>query len=637
MKALLSDLKERIKNPISTEDLSKLLFQLGHENDIHKNIIDIDITPNRGDCLSLLGILRDLKNFYKVDTEFQIHEESLKSFNLNFVNESIENCPIISFLKIEIDETQSNYKEYLENFFSKLGNKKINLFTDISNYLSYELGQPTHCYDFAKINSEIVLKTINENKKFKTLTEKEIELSGKNLVFEMNNKVINLAGVMGGNQTACSDSTTTVLIECAYFKPESVIGKSLSYDLSSEAAHRFERGVDRSCQEYILRRFIKIVSEHANIKNLEFFSQGVKDLDIRTINNDKQKIEKILGIHIENSEFCRILENLHFQITEDEIYVPSHRNDISSLNDIAEEVARVIGYDNIPSNDINLDKLSNENCSKSAETFIRKKLMKQGFNEVINNPFIDIHCKDCFEVDNPLDSKKSSMRTSLKESLISNLLYNERRQKDSIKLFEISDVYSQSDGEFLRQKKLGIIASGRIGNNYEEFSKFISDEYLKNVIDSNLSACNSIIEDISRESLDTKIKSPILFSEMDLVDFKFEEEDAKLLEHINKKIKYKDISEFPSINRDVSFLIKNKEKIKSVNDLVSKYNNKILKDKFIFDFYNDQKTNFTKIGFRFIFQSREKTLTVDEVDVVIKNIVETVTNDGEVEVPGYGW
>ncbi len=636
MKALLSDLKERIKNPISTEDLSKLLFQLGHENDIHKNIIDIDITPNRGDCLSLLGILRDLKNFYKVDTEFQIHEESLKSLNLDFVNESIENCPTISFLKIEIDEAQSNYKEYLENFFSKLGNKKINLFTDISNYLSYELGQPTHCYDFSKINSEIVLKTINENKKFKTLTEKEIELSGKNLVFEMNNKVINLAGVMGGNQTACSDSTTTVLIECAYFKPESVIGKSLSYDLSSEAAHRFERGVDRSCQEYILRRFIKIVSDHANIKNLEFFSQGVKDLDRSTINNDKQKIEKILGIHIENSEFCRILENLYFQIIEDEIYVPSHRNDISSLNDIAEEVARVIGYDNIPSNDINLDKISNENCSKSAETFIRKKLMKEGFNEVINNPFIDIHCKDCFEVDNPLDSKKSSMRTSLKESLINNLLYNERRQKDSIKLFEISDVYSQNDGEFLRQKKLGIIASGRIGNNYEEFSKFISDKYLKNVIDLNLSACNSIIENISRENLDTKIKSPILFTEMDLVDFKFEEEDAKLLEHINKEIKYKDISEFPSINRDVSFLIKNKEKIKPVNDLVSKYNNEILKDKFIFDFYNDQKTNFTKIGFRFIFQSREKTLTVDEVDVVIKNIVETVTNDGEVEVPGYG-
>ena len=125
MKALLSDLKERIKNPISTEDLSKLLFQLGHENDIHKNIIDIDITTNRVDCLSLLGILRDLKNFYKVDTEFQIHEESLKSLNLDFVNESIENCPTISFLKIEIDETQSNYKEYLENFFSNNTNCDI--------------------------------------------------------------------------------------------------------------------------------------------------------------------------------------------------------------------------------------------------------------------------------------------------------------------------------------------------------------------------------------------------------------------------------------------------------------------------------------------------------------------------------
>ena len=126
MKALVNDLRVRIKDPISTEELSDLLFQLGHENNIENNIIDIDITPNRGDCLSLLGILRDLKNFYEIDAKYETYEEILDSFNLNFINESIESCPNISFLKIDIDETTSDYKAYLESFFSELGNKKIN-------------------------------------------------------------------------------------------------------------------------------------------------------------------------------------------------------------------------------------------------------------------------------------------------------------------------------------------------------------------------------------------------------------------------------------------------------------------------------------------------------------------------------
>ena len=233
MKALVNDIKARIKDPISNNELSNLLFQLGHENDIQDSIIDIDITPNRGDCLSLLGILRDLKNFYQIDTKYETHEEILDSFNLNFFNEGIESCPNISFLKIEIDETISDYKEYLESFFSKLGNKKINFFTDISNYLSYELGQPTHCYDFSKLDGAITLKTLEESMQFETLTDKEIELSNNNLVFEMKNKVINLAGVMGGKDTACSDSTTTALIECAFFEPESIIGKSIKYNLNS--------------------------------------------------------------------------------------------------------------------------------------------------------------------------------------------------------------------------------------------------------------------------------------------------------------------------------------------------------------------------------------------------------------------
>lgn len=635
MKALVSDIKARIKDPISTEELSDLLFQLGHENNIENNIIDIDITPNRGDCLSLLGILRDLKNFYEIDAKYEIHEEILDSFNLNFFNESVESCPNISFLKIEIDETTSNYKAYLESFFSKLGNKKINFFTDISNYLSYELGQPTHCYDFSKLDGDIVLRTSKERMQFETLTDKEIELFDNNLVFEMNNKVINLAGVMGGKETACSDSTTSALIECAFFEPESIIGRSVKYDLNSEAAHRFERGVDPVCQEFVLRRFINIVSDHAKIKNVKLYTQGIKDLNEISININRQKIEKILGISIEEEKFINILENLGFRIENESIFIPSYRNDIFSINDIAEEIARVIGYDNLPSNQVNLDKFSNSLPSKSIETFLRKTLTFEGFSEVINSPFTENQSSDSFFIDNPLDSNKNSLRTSLRESLINNLLYNERRQKDSIKFFEISDVYFINDKKLSRQKKLGIIASGRVGNNYEEFSKQINEKYLKDTLISKLSLSDLNIEMISRENLDTKTKTPIFFVEVDLKEIQRQEVDSDLLKEINKEIKYKAISEFPTISRDISFLIKNEDKINIVNGLVQEFKNKILREKFIFDFYEDNKNGVTKIGYRFIFQSNEKTLTLEEVDEVMKIVIETIISDEEIEVPGY--
>ena len=635
MKALLSDIKARIKDPISNNELSGLLFQLGHENDIQDNIIDIDITPNRGDCLSLLGILRDLKNFYQIDTKYETHEEIIDSFNPNFFNECTESCPNISFLKIEIDKTTSQYEEYLENYFSELGNRKINLFTDISNYLSYELGQPTHCYDFSKISSEIVLKTLEENMQFETLTEKKVELSNSNLVFAMDNKIINLAGVMGGKETACSDSTTTVLVECAFFVPESIIGKSVKYDLNSEAAHRFERGVDPACQEFVLRRFLKIVSDHAKIKNIELYSQINKELNKNFIKSDRKKIENILGVTIEKEKFINILENLGFKIENENIFIPSYRNDIFSSNDIAEEIARVLGYDNLPSNDINLEKLSNKIPSKSVETFLRKTLTLEGFSEVINSPFVENQSSNCFTVDNPLDSNRNSMRTSLRESLINNLLYNERRQKDSVKFFEISDVYCVNDKKLVRQKKLGIIASGRIGNNYKEFSQQINKNYLNDILVSKLSVSDSIIENLSRENLDTKIKTPIFYTEIDLKEINGLEADSDLLKDINKEIRYKRISEFPTISRDISFLIKNENKIKTVNDMVQDFESKILKEQFIFDFYKDDKNGITKIGYRFIFQSNEKTLTLDEVDVAIKKVVESIISDDEIEVPGY--
>ena len=170
------------------------------------------------------------------------------------------------------------------------------------------------------------------------------------------------------------------------------------------------------------------------------------------------------------------------------------------------------------------------------------------------------------------------MRTSLRESLINNLLYNERRQKDSVKFFEISDVYCVNDKKLVRQQKLGIIASGRIGNNYKEFSQQINKNYLNDILVSKLSVSDSIIENLSRENLDTKIKTPIFYTEIDLKEINGLEADSDLLKDINKEIRYKRISEFPAISRDISFLIKNENKINIVNGLVKNLKIKYLEN-----------------------------------------------------------
>ena len=155
----------------------------------------------------------------------------------------------ISFLKINIDNNIKEYSGALKEYFDDLHIKKNNFFTDISNFILYETGQPTHCYDATKIDSSLQLKFIEGDHFFETLLDKEIKLTDKNLAFISKNKVINLAGIMGGKSSSCSNDTRSVLIECAYFNPEDIIGKAVKYALTSDAAHKYERGVDPLCQK----------------------------------------------------------------------------------------------------------------------------------------------------------------------------------------------------------------------------------------------------------------------------------------------------------------------------------------------------------------------------------------------------
>ena len=635
MKIAYKHLVKHIADKPSLEDISKRLFQLGHEHEIHDGIFDMEFTPNRGDCLSINGLLRDLTVFYDVAFNVNIFEGDLPELSFDFHNHSIESCPLISFLKIEIDGQVKSYNGDLQHYHDTFSIKKNNFFSDISNYISYETGQPTHCYDYEKIGKSLSLQKINEVKPFKTLLGKELQLNGTNLVFvDDKNEIINLAGIMGGKSTACSLNTRSVLVECALFNPEDIIGKSIKYDIYSEAAHKFERGVDPQSHEMVLRRFIAIVQDHSNITNIEFNTFRYQKDKEKKIPFDTKKINQIIGINISDNEYINFLTKLEFKVNNNEIIIPSFRNDIFSSNDLAEEVARVIGYDKISRQPINIPE-SPSRPSPDQEKKLKSFLVDNGFYEVINNSFISEGIKDSIKVDNPLDSNRKFIRTELKNSLINNLLFNERRQKDSIKLFEISDTYSGLNN-FKKQKKLGVIASGRVGKNYLEFSKKIDKNYIENIFKDIFDLSMFNIENISRESLSSKIKSQIIYLEIDLDknDYHFENNISSHQEIFKDFKKYSPISDFPVSTRDLSFSIENFKYCETLENLLINYKHELLIDVYVFDYFLNQKNSEIKMGFRFTFQNKMKTITDEEVDAVIDGIIKKSMQIEYVNLPG---
>ena len=629
MKILYKDLAQRLYPKPDINELSERLFQLGHEHEISGEIFDMELTPNRGDCLSVNGLLRDLNLFYYANIEYDIYEDEIMPLKLDFKNNAKNFCPNISFLKIEIDAVPSKYSKTLENYFASFGINKNNFFTDISNYISYETGQPTHCYSSKKLTSHLRLDYTDYKFEFETLLEKKIELKNKNLIFiDENEEVINLAGVIGGKNTACDKNTTSVIIECAYFQPEVIIGKAIEYNIVSDAAHKFERNTDIACHDFVLRRFIKIVEEHANIKSVEIYSKNSINKN-NLIKFNSEKVNEILGTKISKADQISYLNKLGFLKENDELIIPTYRNDIETINDIAEEVARSIGYNIIEPKKVKIN-FKQENSFNDNEDKIKSLLINNGFYEVINDPFVAKKEKNSIKVDNPLDTNRKYLRTSLKDSLINNLQYNERRQKDSVKLFEIADIYNINS----TKRMLGIIASGRVGNNYRDFAKKISSKYILNILNSNLSNIEINQFDIPRELINSKRKNPIVYIEAEINDFVSTDYQSTIKSGVIDKYKYKPISEYPSSTRDLSFSVKDFSNYSLLKDFILNFKNDLLKEVFIFDFYINEKMQDIKIGFRFIFQSKKSTITDAEVNDLMNQIIEKATKFKKVNIPG---
>ena len=642
MKIVYSHLLNLLEQQPKLEELSELLFQLGHEHEIDGGVLDMEITPNRGDCLSLKGLARDLNYFYQAK-ELPKSDMALPALDLQFDNKAQEICPNISFMEIEIEKVPTKYKSYLESYFLDLGINKNNFFTDISNYLAYESGQPTHCFDQSTMQGQFTLAKKQLKTKFRTLLDTEIELTDENLVFSLDDKVISLAGTMGGASTACSANTTKVLVECAYFQPEEILGKARKYNLSSEAAYKFERGVDYLCQENVLRRFLYIVSEHTKVNSVAFYKEQNKTT-LAEVPFNADKLNAVVGINITEQEQLDYLSALGFEAGKN-ITVPAHRSDVDQLNDLAEEVTRMIGYNNIPSQVLALPIMAKQH-KRTFEKLVGNYLINQGCFEVINNPFTDFAGKEAIAVDNPLDKQRAMLRTCLMNSIRTNIAYNQNRQKDSIKLFEFSDIYKTSGTE----RRFALAISGRVNKNSKEFNAQLDYGYLKGLINS---ICNDILKvqptyeladkggyefyeslaingskigglgKIKKETIDSKVKTPVFACELTIDTLEAPENQ------------FVPTSDFPASYRDLSFSLSDISKIKDITGVVNKVkNDELLKESFIFDFFQNKKLNILKVGFRFMFQASNRSITDDEIDNSMDKIIKLALDTNGITIEG---
>ena len=638
MKIVYSHLLNLLDQQPKLKELSDLLFQLGHEHEIDGEVLDMEITPNRGDCLSLKGLARDLNYFYQTK-ELPKSAMTLPALDLQFDNKAQDVCPNISFMQIEIEQVPTKYKSYLEAYFADLGINKNNFFTDISNYLAYESGQPTHCFDQNTMQGHFSLAKKKLKTKFKTLLDTEIELTEENLVFSLDDTVISLAGIMGGASTACSADTTKVLVECAYFKPQEILGKARKYNLSSEAAYKFERGVDYLCQEEVLRRFLQIVSEHTEVKSVAFYSEQ-KKTTLAEVPYNADKLNAVIGIDISEQEQMAYLSALGFEAGKS-ITVPAHRSDVDQLNDLAEEVTRMIGYNNIPSQVLALPVMAKQH-KRSFEDLVGRYLINQGCFQVINNPFTDFEGKEAIAVDNPLDKQRAMLRTCLMNSIRTNIAYNQNRQKDSVKLFEFSDIYKTSGTE----RRFALAIAGRVNKNAKEFNAQLDYGYLKGLVNS---ICTDILKvqpmyeladkrgydfyenltlngskigglgKISKVTIDTKVKTPVFACELTIDGLQVPDNN------------FVPTSDFPASYRDLSFSLSDLEKVGTLTELVNTTtkNNALLTESFVFDFFQNKKLNLLKLGFRFKFQAADKNLTDEDIDQIMdKLITDSMALDG---------
>ena len=447
-------------------------------------VFELEITPNRPDCLSLIGVAREIRaetgNPLKLPT-IDLPESDINAQDLTSVTiDAPDLCPRYAARVIQgVKVTES--PTWLQQRLESVGIGVINNIVDVTNFVLMEYGQPLHAFDYHKLaENRIVVRRATESEHITTLDEVERELTPDMLVIADAEKPVALAGIMGGYDSEITDATCDVLLESAYFNPSSVRATAKAFGISTEASYRFERGADPGAVLAALDRAAQLIAELAG----GTICEGIVDVypgqqPLTQIQLRPERVNFVLGTTLEAGEMVQILNRLGFDVDATgavyQVTVPTFRSDVTREIDLIEEIARVHGYDNIPTT---LPKGDIPVPTSDPKTEVRRRikqfLLAAGMMEAVNYSFCDPNCFDKIRLNaedpcrntlrlrNPLSPEMSVLRTTLTPGLLENAQHNRNHQIDTIALFEIGGVFVHDGKEKEPERVAGLLA-GQIG------------------------------------------------------------------------------------------------------------------------------------------------------------------------------
>ncbi|MCU7958645.1 MAG: phenylalanine--tRNA ligase subunit beta [gamma proteobacterium symbiont of Bathyaustriella thionipta] len=622
--------------------------------------IDVDLTPDRGDCLSIRGVASEVGviNRCTVDSPAMPDVEVDCQDKVEVTLSAAEQCPRYLCRVIKGLASQAPTPLWMQERLRRAGLRSINAVVDVTNYVMLELGQPMHGFDLAQINGAIQVRLATANEKITLLDEQEIELKTDTLVIADAGKALAIAGIMGGLDSGVSDSTEDVLLESAFFAPLAMAGKARRYGLHTDSSHRFERGVDWALPRQALQRASALLMEICGGQAgpvVEALSEphlpAIPEILLR-----RSQIKRILGIEMDDESVLDILQRLGMQVSPQEqgwqVRPPSARFDLSIEVDLLEELGRIYGYNNIAPARSHLE----AHPAGRAETAFdleraRDTLVARGFSEAICYSFVSPEQQQMFNPDiegirlsNPISADMSVMRSSLWPGLMQALLHNRARQQPRVRLFESGLRFVQDEAGIQQDNMLAAVACGsRVPQQWATSDETLDFFDLKAEVEQLLALTADVdaftfvaeTHPALHPGQSARIyraqqavgwlgmlhpaleKSLAVGATVGLFELQLEPLQLVCLPA------FQALSKFPAIRRDISILVEKKIPFADIKQAIQKIAPGILQDIFPFDVYTGGNidSSLRSLSLGLILQDSSKTLVDEEIEQVVQGVL----------------
>ena len=624
--------------------------------DLDDQIIELDITPNRGDCFSVLGVAREACVNYNLSLpalNYKADQKGSRSFKSSVSNP--KECPKYLTRVIEGVDNNASTPEWMAQKLLRASQQLHSPIVDITNYVLLELGQPMHAFDLSKINGKINVRSAKKNEELELLNGQNVNLSEDTLVIADEKSAIAIAGVIGGMETSTLENSTEILLEAAFFEPVALSGIARSYGLHTEASLRFERGVDFNITHQAMERASELILEicggTASEINENLDTKSLPKLELIEISIEK--ISNVLGFNLDPLWVESKFKFLDFDYKNNKdnswtIIPPSFRFDIRIPADIIEELARLYGYDKIPVQRLSVDaNMSNAAQAKISSNDLSNALVNRGYQEVITYSFISNEMHDLVDSDskkillqNPISDDMAVMRSSLWPGLIDTAKSNIRRGHHNSRFFELGLCFSGTEVESQVQKIAGIISGNRYNSQWAGADREVDFFDAKSDVEALLNQCKKdfTFEVAEHPALQMGQTAKIMKEKNHVgwvgalspkLQKKLSMPNAFLFELTQSEIEqgetpsYESFSSFQASQRDIAIVVSKEissdELIHSIQSL--KQNDLI--DVNLFDVYEGEhiEQGSKSVALNLTYQSKEVTLTDEQLAEKVSKIV----------------